>query len=87
MMGDEFTTSEAPKITLKLVGTAPFSKVVMVKDDVETELPGAGSDKVDLAWTDPKPVAGKTSYYYFRGEQKDGKLVWVSPMWITYRPK
>lgn len=87
MMGDEFTTAEAPKITLKLVGTAPFTKVVMVKDDVETELPVSGTDKVDVAWTDAKPVAGKTSYYYFRGEQKDGNLVWASPMWITYQPK
>jgi len=23
--------------------------------------------------------------YYVRGEQADGELVWVSPMWITYR--
>jgi hypothetical protein len=21
-----------------------------------------------------------------RGEQQDGELVWVSPMWITYKP-
>ena len=28
---------------------------------------------------------GGTSYYYVRGEQSDGELVWVSPMWITYR--
>ena len=29
---------------------------------------------------------GTTAYYYVRGEQADGELVWVSPMWITYQP-
>jgi hypothetical protein len=28
---------------------------------------------------------GRTSYYYVRGEQADGELVWVSPMWIAYQ--
>ena len=30
---------------------------------------------------------GKTAYYYVRGEQEDGELVWASPMWITYQPE
>ena len=33
---------------------------------------------------DAKPEKGKTSYYYVRGEQNDGEIVWASPMWITY---
>jgi len=41
---------------------------------------------VELTWTDPQPTAGKTSYYYVRGEQADGEIVWVSPMWVTYEP-
>jgi uncharacterized protein YpmB len=51
---------------------------------VQTFTPG--TDKVDLTWTDPAPTAGKTSYYYVRGEQSDAEkqLVWVSPMWIKY---
>jgi hypothetical protein len=24
------------------------------------------------------------SYYYVRGEQDNGEIVWASPMWITY---
>ena len=43
----------------------------------------AGNAQVSLSWDS---VAGATSYYYFRGEQADGELVWVSPMWITYAP-
>jgi hypothetical protein len=39
---------------------------------------------VDFTWRDTSPEPGKTSYYYVRGEQQDGEIVWVSPMWITY---
>jgi hypothetical protein len=40
---------------------------------------------VNLTWRDEAAVKGKTSYYYVRGEQADGQLVWVSPMWINYK--
>jgi len=89
-MGDEFSTKEAPTLKIKLHGTAPFAKVVIVKDDVEIQTFTPNTAAVDLSWTDPKPSAGKTSYYYVRGEQAPekadqlGELVWVSPMWITY---
>jgi hypothetical protein len=42
---------------------------------------------VEFSWRDNSPVAGKMSYYYVRGEQEDGELVWASPMWITYTGK
>ena len=44
-------------------------------------------EKVEFTWRDNSPTAGKTSYYYIRGEQENGELVWVSPMWITYTGK
>ena len=40
---------------------------------------------VDGTWRDEKPNAGKQSYYYVRGEQQDGEIVWALPLWITYR--
>ena len=43
--------------------------------------------KVKFTWRDTAPKSGKTSYYYVRGEQANGELVWVSPMWITYTGK
>ncbi|MEO6739954.1 MAG: DUF3604 domain-containing protein, partial [Chthoniobacteraceae bacterium] len=85
MMGDEFTTAEAPKFRIHLEGTAPFSKVVFVKDDVEVFTATPDKAQCDVEWTDPQPTTGKTSYYYVRGEQKDGELVWASPMWITLK--
>ena len=83
LMGDEFSVSGAPKIAVKLTGSAPFAKVVIVKDGVEVYTAAPGRKDVSFDWTDDKAGAGKTSYYYVRGEQADGQLVWVSPMWIT----
>jgi len=82
MMGDEFAVKGAPTITLKLTGTMPFEKVTLIKDNVEIPMNAPKEKEVSLSWTDPKPEKGKTSYYYFRGEQTNGELVWVSPMWI-----
>ncbi len=85
MLGDAFTAQEPPTLRLKLIGTAPFAKVTLVKDDEEIHVVTPNKAEVELTWTDPAPTAGRTSYYYFRGEQSDGELVWVSPMWITYQ--
>ncbi len=86
-MGDEFTTSRAPEFQIKLMGTAPFKKVFIVKDDEYVSVTSPGEQNVAFTWTDPKPSIGKTSYYYVRGEQEDGELVWISPMWITVTDK
>jgi hypothetical protein len=85
IMGDEFTVSGAPAITVKLIGSAPFAKVVIVKDGRETYSAQPKTKEVNFTWRDEAAVSGKTSYYYVRGEQADGQLVWASPMWITRR--
>lgn len=82
MMGEEFSVKGAPTITCKLIGTDAFAKVTLIKDNVEFPLTASKDSSVSVTWTDPKPEAGKTSYYYIRGEQANGELVWVSPMWI-----
>ncbi len=84
--GDEFTTGEPPTFRLRLEGTAPFAKITLIRDDVEVHVAEPNQRIVELSWTDPKPQAGKTSYYYVRGEQSDGELVWTSPMWVTFQP-
>ena len=85
-MGDEFTTNSKPKLTVRLTGIQPFAKVHVIKDG--KYVPTLEPDKPDVqfAWFDSDAKPNKTSYYYIRGEQSDGELVWVSPMWITYRP-
>ncbi len=85
MMGDQFETEAPPSLTVKLAGTAPFAKVHIIKDGryVYTAQPDAAT--VEFTWRDAAAETGKTSYYYVRGEQQDGELVWASPLWITYR--
>jgi hypothetical protein len=87
IMGDAFTTSTAPSFQIKLQGTAPFSKVVMVKNNQYVYSQEPKSASVSFAWKDTNPTPGKASYYYVRGEQENGEIVWVSPMWVTYTGK
>jgi hypothetical protein len=84
-MGEEFTTPEQPVISVKLWGTGNFAKVRIIKDNQYVYGIEPNKKNVDFTWRDTSAVKGKTSYYYVRGEQADGELVWVSPMWITYR--
>jgi hypothetical protein len=84
LMGDEFSTSELPTLKVKLRGTSNFTKVVIVRDGKYVYSTEPNTQTVDFSWRDNQPNKGKTSYYYVRGEQDNGEIVWVSPFWITY---
>ena len=84
-MGEEFVTGEVPVIEVKLWGTDKFAKVHIIKDGKYAYAVEPNSKMVDFTWRDTAAQKGGSSYYYVRGEQADGELVWVSPMWITYR--
>ncbi len=58
MMGDEFKTSAAPALQIKLVGTGPIARVVVVKDSQVADTLRAGQKEFETTWTDPKPSAG-----------------------------
>jgi hypothetical protein len=85
LMGEEFTVSAPPPISIQLRGTDRFAKVQIIKDGQYAYSVEPGKPDVDLIWVDNAAVRGSTSEYYVRGEQADGELVCVSPMWITYR--
>ena len=82
-MGEEFETSEEPRIEIHLAGTDDFERVSIIKDGQYVHVAEPGTRQVSLTWTDSASLRGETSYYYVRGEQADGEIVWVSPMWIT----
>ena len=88
IMGDSFSTPQPPAFQVKLSGTGPFSKVVIVKDNQYVYSVEPKKPEVSFSWRDTgaKPAA-KPSYYYVRGEQQNGEIVWVSPMWVTYSGK
>jgi hypothetical protein len=85
MMGDAFTTSTPPELKVRLTGTEPFAKVTIVKDGKYVYSTEPKKAAVEFTWRDNAAQRGKKSYYYVRGEQQNGEVVWVSPMWITYR--
>jgi hypothetical protein len=84
IMGDAFSASAAPQFHVKLTGTAPFAKVHIIKDNKYVYSTSPAKANVDFTWRDTGAESGKTSYYYVRGEQTDGEIVWVSPMWVSY---
>jgi hypothetical protein len=81
-MGESFSVTSAPVFSVKLWGTAPFQTVVVVKDG-NVVYSTSGPQAMSFTWQDPSAVKGKTSYYYVRGLQTDGNIVWVSPMWVS----
>jgi hypothetical protein len=84
IMGDQFSTSSMPILKVKLTGTAPFSRVHIVKDGKYVYSAEPKTANVGFSWQDMTAETGKQSYYYVRGEQDNGEIVWASPMWITY---
>jgi hypothetical protein len=87
MMGDVFTTASMPSLQVKLAGTAKFARVHIIRDNAYVYSTQPGTSQVQFSWVDNAAATGKPSYYYVRGEQEDGQIVWASPMWITYSPK
>jgi len=83
-MGEEFAQKGAPTLEIKLIGQDRFAKVHIIKDGRYVYTAEPNTREVTLTWKDADARPG-TSYYYVRGEQADGEIVWVSPMWITIR--
>ena len=83
-MGEEFAVSEPPVISVNLWGTATFARVHVIKDGEYVYTAEPNHVNAAFSWRDAAAQKGKTSYYYIRGEQVDGELVWVSPMWVRY---
>ena len=81
-MGEMLSTTTAPVFTVRLFGTAAFQNVSVIKDG-NVVYSTSGDRVVSFTWQDPSTTKGKTSYYYVRGLQTDGNIVWVSPMWVT----
>jgi hypothetical protein len=81
-MGDSFSVTTPPVFTVRLFGTAPFQNVSVIKDG-NVVYSTSGDRVISFTWQDPATTKGQTSYYYVRGLQTDGQIVWVSPMWVT----
>ena len=86
LMGDIAASSTAPRLTVKIVGTAKIRQIDVVKNNqyVHKMTPGAREASftfADAAFGDG-PTPDGTNYYYIRAEQEDGEMVWSSPIWV-----
>ena len=82
LMGDVFTLTGAPTLTVNLQGTNSFDQIDVIKDGVIV-YPTSGPSTVSFTWQDATAQKGHQSYYYVRGVQSDQQVVWTSPMWVT----
>ncbi len=89
IMGDEFSTSERPRLEIEVVGTSPIRTLDIVRQ-VNTEAPTyaasfeLGADEASFSWTDTSAVPGSTYMYYVRVLQENEALAWGSPMWLDF---
>jgi hypothetical protein len=84
LMGDEFSTKEAPNLRIKAIAPRPIARLVVVRDNKYIFTNEPGKKEVDLTFTDDDARPGESHYYYVRVEVEDTNLAWASPMWITY---
>jgi hypothetical protein len=85
IMGDEFKTTAAPQLEIKVAGTTLLAKVEVLKDSEVLHSFKPAKREYTGTWTDPKPAKG-VHYYYVRVQQEDGELAWGSPFYIDYSP-
>jgi hypothetical protein len=86
MLGSIFSTDKKPAITVTVLGTAPLSRVTIVRNEVDYKVFKPGVNDLRETYTDPEPIAGENRYY-LRVEQEDGNMGWASPIWVTYGAK
>ena len=84
-MGDEFKTSKALPIRVKVRGTRELEKVHIIRGtEIIYTNTTAGPD-VSFEFTDNDAAAHTgTQYYYVRVEQVDKQVAWSSPIWVNY---
>ena len=91
LMGDEFTTSELPRLQIIADGTAVIDSVEVIRQ-VGSQTPEVVASmepkaiSIDLDWSDPAAVAGEWNMYYIRLKQRNEAMAWASPMWVRYEP-
>lgn len=89
LMGSEITTNGAPKIEVRIRGTAPIRSVELVRSGYVhaglQSLSGDGVTEVSFSLKDEIIIPGESHYYYLRISQVDGNMAWSSPIWLHYK--
>jgi hypothetical protein len=84
-MGEEFADSSVPPFSVRISGTAPVSRVDIIKNEAVVYSTSPNTKEVTFTYRDENPTAG-TSYYYVRLIQSNWEMAWGSPIWVTLKP-
>ncbi len=82
-MGEEFSTTEAPRLDIRIIGTAAIQQLDIVKDNAFAYTAEPGVRELTLTFTD-SDISPGTHYYYVRVLQADSNMAWSSPIWVHY---
>jgi hypothetical protein len=81
-MGEEYKSSGAPHLWVKVIGTAPLASVTVVKNNQDyISRPGTGQEMEFEFEKTERPR--DTDFYYVRVIQQDEEMAWSSPIWIA----
>ena len=82
VMGEEFSSSETPRLDIRAIGTGTIEQIDIIKDNTFAYTAEPQTGEVTVTFTDSAATAG-THYYYVRVIQSDGNMAWSSPIWIN----
>jgi hypothetical protein len=82
LMGEEVAISEPNvRLSIEANGTMPIDEIEIVRSGHVIATLKPRTERVDMLFVDPEPLAGK-SYYYVRLLQRDRNVAWGSPVWV-----
>jgi len=81
LMGDVVSTASAPKLVVRVEGTAPIQQIDVIKDNTYVHKLSPQQKEARFEYLDNNAGAGE-HYYYIRIQQTDGQLAWSSPIWV-----
>lgn len=81
IMGDIIRSKNAPRLTVRVIGTGKIKQLVIVKNQQFIYVRHPNADEVRLEFTDRDFEPG-SNYYYTRVVQTDGQVAWSSPIWV-----
>ncbi len=80
-MGSEAAMTDTRAISGRVVGTAPISRIDVVRNNEDWTTLRPDCDDYQFALEDEDVIASG-SWYYLRVWQADGEMAWASPVWL-----
>jgi hypothetical protein len=79
-MGEEVILASPPTVTVLVAGTAPLTRVELIRGERVVEIWKDGGLDLTATWQDTSLTP---TFYRLRVLQTDGEMAWTSPIWVT----